>query len=731
MKISIRTLLFSLFVVALTGCGGGGGGGDTPIADTPLTADEIALKIHHLDLSGAQGLMITGADNTTPSNTSNKISATAAGDVNLDPNSLYKVTSDGTLVRVGIMDDTNTELSRGTITPSVVTELTADYLVMGFTIEENLSDGTCCSQISKYFLVHKKTGLAYDATDLIAQTNVPDIGNGSTPAYIDTDDKNNLYINKNGLGYFENYFKIDMSTVGTSSISAQLIQSIDRIIRGEIDASGDYMLYRGKGKDDSIVHRYLNLNTDAIANISLPVVGSSIVGIYKGLNGRVYLSVDESDGRYVYTSELDSNSNLVLNKTGLWSSYKTSSGMGVELGSKSIVSNEGHANTRKEIIGGQMVYFLGGGFYNAVTVDPEGRKLIHHDAVRDLFNGTPSYQVSSDFIFLYGQETASNLDVIMRYDPVTFDYVVFSVGSTMDINRYSVLSSDKVWFEAILLSDQSTVIGEIDINGNVTITDTIAATEPDIIVMEAITPADFISINGDYQDWDISLRIKTDAALDASAGHDLTFYSQTQNSSQYFGLVEFNNDSITNANSATIINIDNMYELRFDVSSSTFKTIGGATVDLRSTGALYAIGKAIEFSVPLSQLTGATFTSLSVSTVSKELFGDVSAVVAPLVGANYEVDITMATPLGDAEVIIFLDTTYTLRFTRNTAVINNSVGNVDTNLVVAGGSITYPATDGDNITAVIPAAAIGAPGGAITPTEQSTPQTLDVSQDVM
>ena len=719
-----KLLVLSLAALSLYGCGGGGGGGGGSTTTSGPTADEIAQSIHHLDLSGAQALMLTGSSNSTLT------AAVTTTDGALEPNSLYKVTSSGTLVRVGIMDEMNVELPRGTITPSVVKELTADYVVMGFSIETQADPSIGGSTFTtKYFLVHKKTGLAYNATAVIAQTNMTN--SGSTPPYIETDDQNNIYINSSGIGYFENYFKIDTSTLGTSSLSAQLIQNIDRIVRGEIDSSGEYMLYRGRSIDDSTVHRYLNLNSDAIANISLPNAGS-IVGIYKGLNGRVYLSVNEADGVYVYTTELDNNSNLILNKIGLWSVNRTSSGIGVELGSSSAPgrSYSGHANTRKEIVGGQIVYFFSGGFYAAATVDPEAGRVIYHDAVRDLFIGTPSYQVSSNYIFLYGTEAASGLDVIMRYDPVTLDTVVFSVDSTLDMNSYQVLSTDKVRFEAIKLSDQSTVIGEIDSNGNVTITDTIAATDPEILILEAISPADFIYIDGDYQDWSTDLRIVTDAASDATAGHDLTYYSQTANSSKYYGLVEFNNDAITTSSSAVIISIDGKYEVRIEGASGTFKdVVNNTTVDLRSTGATYAIGKAVEFSIPLSVLTGAAQVNIDVTKVTIEPFGDVASVSSIFADPDYSLDITMNTPLGDAEVTLALTGNYTLRFTKNTVVIND--GSSDTDLAGNGGSITYPATDGGNITVVIPKGLIGTPAGNISPTEQSTPQLLDVNQDTM
>ena len=747
MKISIRSLLFSIVFVALSGCGGGGGG-DTPTPDTPLTLDEIANSVRSLDISGASRIMLTG-DTVTAANTDDAIKTMAAGDpaVTMDPNSIYKVTTDGRLVRVGVIDTDGTELPRGTVKPTAIKEINAQFLLLTLQITTPDPDPTLgmANTDSVNYLVHKGTGYAYKSSGVInSPYSVDQIPDYLFSLGIATDDAGPTNPS-NGSKDFSTVYKIDISALGASTLTATSVQNIDAIHDYQVSSDGKSLVYHGTTRADysQQVFRYLNLSTSVISNIPSSYGTDLAVtnkGVFKGLNGQIYMnksyastsSSTGTPGRRVSRIGQDTNGALIQTDIGEWIVTKQSTGFN----SASYTSDWiGGSDTAPYVISGKQVYLKGGqngssnDYFGTYTVSPEQATILEHDAPANLLSNIRDTQVSSNFIFYFGVRRTTGSDVILRYNPATYATKIFTAGTDIDINRYRILNTNVIWFEGIRLSDSATLIGEIAEDGTVTITDTVAGTEPPVIDMEAITPADFIFINGDYQDWATSLRIKTDAASDATAGHDLTFYSQTQSSSQYFGLVEFNNDSISNTNAATIITIDNMYELRIEENSGTFKTLGGATVDLRSTGALYSIGKAVEFSVPLSQLSGAAFTSLAINRVSTELFGDVSAVVAPKVGTDFEVDITMSTPLGDAEVIIFLDTVYTLRFTKNTAVINN--GTVDTNLVdIAGASITYPGTDGDNITAIIPETAIGSPG-AITPTEQSTPQTLDVTQDVM
>ena len=736
MKISIRTFLFSIFVVALSGCGGGGAG--APATDTPLSLDEIASSVRSLDISGASRIMLTG-DKVTTANTDDAINAMAAGDaVTMDPNSIYKVTTDGRLVRVGVNDTSGNEIPRGSVTPTEIKEINVQFLLL--TLQIQGGDG---SSLSRDYLVHKGTGFAYDATGVIPQYRTKvEQSSGYLFSMVAI---NGSFDDPISSSSYRTVFKIDINALGSSSLTATAVQNIDHLSTFKVDSSGKFMIYQGASRADptSKSFRYLNLTTGAIANVPSSFgSGLTVKNLHaiKGLNGQLYINktyTDPSSGsreHRVSRAGQDSNGNLIQSDIGAWTVTRASDG--AALSPDTWGQHATNINAKAYIVAGKHIFLNGCEFdtdrctsYSGTfTVSPEQATILEHDVPKSLVTIRKA-QVSSNYIFYFGTQSSTGNDVILRYNPATYATKIFTAGSNIDINRYRVLSTDVIWFDGTRLSDQANIIGEIADDGTVTITDTVAGTEPPVINMEAITPADFIFINGDYQDWGTDLRIKTDPASDATAGHDLTFYSQTQSSSQYFGLVEFNNDSITTTNAATVINIDNKYELRIEENSGTFTTIGGATVDLRSTGALYSIGKAVEFSVPLSQLSGATFTSLAISRVTKELFGDVSAVVAPKNVSDFEVDITMATPLGDAEVIIALVGNYTLRFTKNTAVIND--GTTDTNVVdIAGASITYPGTDGDNITAVIPETAIGSPG-SITPTEESTPQTLDVAQDVM
>lgn len=228
MKISIRSLLFSIVFVALTGCGGGGGG-DTPVADTPLTLDEIANSVRSLDVSGASRIMLTG-DTVTAANTDDAIKTMAAGDpaVTMDPNSIYKVTTDGRLVRVGVMDTDGTELPRGTVKPTAIKEINAQFLLVTLMIsvpntDPNLPGGSQSRSVD--YLVHKGTGYAYDATGVIPQTktNVKQIP-GSLFSLATIPGSQSDPIN---ASQYRTVYKVDISALGSSSLTATAVQNID------------------------------------------------------------------------------------------------------------------------------------------------------------------------------------------------------------------------------------------------------------------------------------------------------------------------------------------------------------------------------------------------------------------------------------------------------------------------------------------------------------------------
>lgn len=533
---------------------------------------------------------------------------------------------------------------------------------------------------------------------------------------------------------------IDTSTLGASALTAQAVQSIDRIHDGawEIESTGNMMLYTGSNEaDGSLVERHLNLNDGSLANIALPG-GKEVGSLLRGLNGKIYTTENNvSGGSHVYRMEQDSNGDLQITDLGVWAG-ENASGTGTAPTGIRL-----WGNAERHVIGGQLIYTnfnrtssgISQYYGSSYTVNPEELLLIEHDIPNNEFkqDSIRDMQISGDYMFFFGTDKDTSIDAIMRYNPVTYDFVKFTVDSDLDINRFRVLSSNVIWFEATRLSDQATVIGEMAVDAGgiatVTINDVVDASEPPILVMEAIHPSDFLVIDGDYKDWHTDLRSKTDTASDATAGHDLTYYSEQQSSSNYFGLVEFSSDVISSGDAATVITFDSRYELRLSGNGSTFTdltAVSPAPVSPGSIGATLAIGKAVEFSIPLSELSGATLTNVSVSRVSVAPL-DVASVDAVKNTTNFDVTVVMNTPVDDATVAITLVGNYVLRFTRTTAEIDNN-GTVTDLADIVGATIDRGLNDGDNILVVIPETAIGSPVD-ITPVDQSTVQNVDVLED--
>ncbi|NNE62604.1 MAG: hypothetical protein HKN34_00850, partial [Gammaproteobacteria bacterium] len=136
LQYSIVLISSVLFTVS---CGGGGGGGsDTPSGNSNPTADQLKASIRQFsDITDAQGFVLTGDNpaSARPALTSAQM-RTANLDVNLDPNSLYKVKPDGTLERVVIVDDSSEEITRGLIQPATVRDIDQNFMIMYFTIRD-------------------------------------------------------------------------------------------------------------------------------------------------------------------------------------------------------------------------------------------------------------------------------------------------------------------------------------------------------------------------------------------------------------------------------------------------------------------------------------------------------------------------------------------------------------------------------------------------------------------
>lgn len=719
-------------VIGLTSCGSNGSGGG---AGTK-TFDELAAMVKKMDVSGAQGFVLTGSGGTaakTSSRMAKTALAKAADDaITLEENSIYKVTDDGRLERVPVTDDMGNEVPRGTVRPLDVRDLDTLYAVFWFWIDKyKVGVPTGGGDDIIPYLVHKPTGLAYRASGVIT---------------IDIITNKNFHYERDVAGnlYFENrdynedssigrVFMVDGNGLGSSALTARKLKIPDDVYVWAIDANGTFIVYSGSTADGNWVTRFLDISTGVLTNMApfgLPPTNEYTNASWTRFsNGKVYAlgnyRFDASKGYIidVVRVERGTDGTPVVTTIGPLS-VSNVSGDKVYDGTSWVLWPNGIPCS---VIGGKEIFVHRNATFE---VFPEQAKVVVHDLSYNELSYIKDVHVSGNFIFYVGTSKTTLSDVVLRYDPVSITATTFDLGANfdMDLNHVKVLNSDTIWFEALRLSDQAKVIGKMASDGTVTIADVVAADEPQIIVMEAIHPTDFLVINGDMQEWSLDKRIQQDIAGDAAQGDDLRYYSEQKSKTNYFGLVEFEGNEVS-LDGITRITIDNAYQIRIGSSSSEFRNLLADTSSaLRNIGGIAARGVAVEFSVPLTALSEATFKDINVARVKEGLFGDANTITPVKNGTDWNLTIGMATPLGDATVEIALTGSYVLRFTRTGAVIDNGV--TQNNLTDVGGSIAYPVTDGGAIVVTIPEAAIGSPA-SLSPTEQSGGQLLDVVIDVM
>ncbi len=88
--------------------------------------------------------------------------------------------------------------------------------------------------------------------------------------------------------------------------------------------------------------------------------------------------------------------------------------------------------------------------------------------------------------------------------------------------------------------------------------------------------------------------------------------------------MEFEGNEVS-SDSIARITIEDMYQIRIGSLSSEFRNLLDDTSStLRNIGGIAAQGMAVEFSVPLTALSGVPFTDINVARVKEGLFGDAS-----------------------------------------------------------------------------------------------------------
>ena len=593
---------------------------DDASSDDENVKIDYASKVHNLDLSGAQGLYITGDSASSGAASplrSEEYSADtiqkAANAVDLDPNSVYKITADGRLERVAIEDENGEELPRASVKPVKIQDLNSLYLVIWLKIEGDGSGGIP-------YLVHKSSGFAYNASKVIwnaSKTVQPD----GTEVYeiydqnIQFDRANNFYLKRTKIGSddmnFESIYKIDTSTLGSSSLTVTEIPSAYSFQNTSwiVDDSGEFIVFGGRSATigDSPV-RYLSITTGAIHNINEEIDGTFDPYWIKGLDGKIYTSVindmvcDDTVDQCVtwYRIEADTNHLPVITEVAKSNDVPMHWALGAN---------------RRHVIGGKLIYITDDtSSFGIEEVDPVAGTVFHHYAsFSDVFTSVEKYVVSGSDIYIFGRLSSTTANGFYKYNVLTRTGQAITVESGYDVHKFTVLADGSFLVEGIRLSDQAYFYGQLATDGTVTVTSTVALGAPTVLLMEAIKPADFMMIDGNPSDWPTSLRVLNDISGDSTkTDGDLLYYSQTTTSTQYFGMIEHGEDF--NRSYYLHVTFENGEQLQFQEDNATILPDNTLT----EAGGIVSRGSVVEFSMPIDTVS-------TPNVLSVKLFGTTSS----------------------------------------------------------------------------------------------------------
>lgn len=771
-----RGLACALVVLALAACGGGGGGGSDSgdgsgsggDGSTSLSPSEAAEAIKRVDTSGAQGYVVTGGDDDTASGaavaegvTHSDVVTAAETAVDLEPDSIYKVTDDGRLVRAPVEDGSGDEVPRGTVRPFAVRNANDAFIIMVFEIPGLDAGDWCvaadgCNDNLVPYLVRKADGAAFDASPVYGNlsnaltTPTPNEEGsyrlGALPE-VQTDSSGNMFtwvpsVPWTGDSDYEpNVSRIDISDIDNGNVTASTLQDTDSIESFAVDGAGDYMLYEGgRLSDDVEVLRMVDVSSGVRSEVQ-PAIGSAVetaqvIGDHQGNTYVIAHNTATNGGDDVYRISQNDAEEPVATDLGNLTAVSV---CGCEFASDSwpLFIDDGSDYERLIVNGREIVVDTNNGEAVELALDRTNSSgeplptLYYHDGVTEILSDIREARISGRYIWFFGTEGATGLDAIVRYEPLseatkTFnDFTDPDTGSTLEINSFEVLSIDRVFFEGLRVVDGAQVIGEIAGDGTVTITDTVAADEPEVFTLAPISPADFVVIDGAVRDWALDMRVTDDDSGDAGDGDDLAFYSQQTGNEDYLGLVEF--DGAIGLDNRTRVRINGTHGLRIDDDASTIVPIDGADAyvtgepqTLTDVGGESAIGEAVEFRVPQAALGDPEAFDATIARVGD---GDVEDLTESKEGGKFTITVAMATPLGvgenAGEVKLSLDGgSYTLRIDTDSVDFTDHTGRSDQTMSLndIGGNIIRSDRE---VVIELPESAVGSPE-TVQPEEIST-----------
>ena len=717
----ILTLLLAL---TLSGCGGGssGGGGsssdggssssdgddngnDVDAGDTDDDADSItdlAHQIHQLDVSGAQGFVIT--DGAAEENQAQQFADTTAdthgtrqhvgtefdplthNESNLDAATLYKVTNDGRLEAVSYQDEDGNELPRGSFEPAVVMEMGLDFLYVGLVLKQFYPDNPDEPEGPGWYeeenlgvLVNKSTGLAFLTGEAFGKPF--DMAVNVDPLrftnQVRTDPDGNLYF----IRWLDNeLMRVDIGNLGQGDLSAQAVINLPHTQEGfEMPVDSNMLVYRGRRDDGSHVymaHDLINDESMTLRSIDGLFDDSDAGAAIRGLDGELYLVYDRSAGDHFMELEYELIQ-LTRDAAGQLNGQSMGTLEGQFASGEPDRSDENRSEVLREfmrapragfdtythgrqVVGGRLMYFHGGS--DMFEVDLANQRVISHDLAYEPFGDEPSYTrtvIPTERYVWIGGFAQDGSPIIVRYNPVNSDVATFEFDQNFEVASFDPMG-DRIVFEGIRFSDGATVVGEMTVEGETLNTEVYEASPVSIHQLRAITPADVVRVDGDPRDWDLDHRVLFGIEGSGPAGSDLLYYSQLQGRDEYLGLVEF----------AGRIDSEHHTRIGFDTHNLVINPAGVSVSagddepDLVSD-ARVGQGQALEFAVTYEAFGGTQPILEEVERFELVRYGAVDVHEEEGNDQTLELEVTFESPLGEQTVVIPLSDTESLEIAWN------------------------------------------------------------------
>lgn len=249
----------------------------------------------------------------------------------------------------------------------------------------------------------------------------------------------------------------------------------------------------------------------------------------------------------------------------------------------------------RHVVSGRLMFQNG---LNYVEVDMANQVFVNHVEFRQPFDDTKrlTHFASDRFIWGMGISKADGTPLITRYNPATHESAEIHFDASYELLTFEPITPETVSFTATRLSDQSTVIGIMGVDGQVIEESIQPVSNPASFTLRAITPAHTVKVDGSPRDWNTDQRVLSGPA-DGPAGDDLTHYSNKTTATEYFGLVEFAGTVDPTEAKATRIIFDTVV-ITIVGGYMQIDSSDGA-VDAIAEGGRVATGTAVEFALPL------------------------------------------------------------------------------------------------------------------------------------